>query len=100
MKDHQRFTLSHQNAEGRLKYKNLVKKTEIIKVKKLSPYPANLPPADHSRKQILQLKDDEVIGIYNNIQEAANAVGVTHSTIWKVLRGLKKSSKGYQWKYA
>ncbi|MGC4037037.1 MAG: IS1595 family transposase [Chitinophagaceae bacterium] len=92
IKDVERFALSLKNAEGRLRYVTLTKKDAAIS----NPLPVHNYPAG----TILQIKDGEIVGTYTKLKEAAQAVGVNTGTIWKVLKGLKKSSKGYQWKYA
>ncbi len=60
---------------------------------------------DHCRtttrgsKPVLQIKNGEIINRYNSAKEAANKMKVTKATLNQAARGLKKTCRGYQWKY-
>lgn len=57
--------------------------------------PKNLPT-----KPVIQLTlDNKEIKIWNSITEAANATGADQSTIIRVCKGVKKTAKGFHWKY-
>lgn len=93
MKDPSRFTMSLQNVEGRLKYKELTSSPSNEE----SLYPIGyVKGAGH----ILQFQGKELIGQYHSQREAANKNGLSQSKISRVLRGVKKTTGGFSWKYA
>lgn len=93
IKDADRFVMTIQNAECRLKYKTLV---------------AALPPSvitvnsvtENRNYGIIQLKDGEVIGHYNSIKEAHKKTGLDRHSIRKALKGIYKKTGGFNWIYA
>jgi len=93
MKDAARFTLSLQNAKGRLRYTTLTEKKEDKPIKPV------LPVTDYTIREIVQVKNGEIVATYPSIQKAAEAAGCTRQDIWRVLRGIRASAKGYQWRY-
>lgn len=95
MKDPQRFTLSLQNIEGRLKYKNLIATPNPIPIIK-----SNVPPHNYSKGTVLQMKGTEIIANYLNCEQAAKSMGVKPIQIWRVLKGRKNTCHGYKWIYA
>ena len=53
------------------------------------------------KKPVLQIADDgHVIQRFNSIKDAAHHVGVLEQNISAVVRGIKKHSGGFPWKYA
>lgn len=62
-----------------------------------------LPPARKRRfptRQVTQIdKEGNIINIYNSIREAAKEVNLSEKTLWKVLRGKRKTAAGYRWEY-
>lgn len=49
---------------------------------------------------VLCILNGEIIAKYNSAKEAAVATGAKSSNISKVVKGIRKSAGGYQWKYA
>jgi transposase-like protein len=95
MKDPSRFAYLLQNCQGRLDYKTLTyKPTKEIKAALEIPHKAN------QVRPIIQVKDGELIATYNTIRQAAKAVGLATPTIWRVLKGQKRTAGGYEWYYA
>ena len=52
------------------------------------------------KKQIIQLKDDEQVAVYESATEAANAIGSTKSNVSKCCVGKLKQINGYTFKYS
>lgn len=94
MNDAARFTISLQNVDGRLKWKDLVFNTEKVENENV------LPIADHSVRKILQIESGIVINQFDSIKDAERATGIPWNGIYKCLRGKRRTSKGYTWKYA
>lgn len=95
IKDYERFTASLQMLKGRLKYKDLVRKEEPQEIEIPAPIQPELP-----KGLVMQIQYGKLIATYPNVAAAAKAVGVAKSTIWKVVHGLKRTSKGCEWKYS
>jgi hypothetical protein len=95
MKDPQRFIYSLQNIEGRLKYKTLIAAKSPI-----DPIKSTIPAHNYPKGSILQIKGNTIIANYPTIQAAVNAVSGSYSPLWRVLKGRKKTHKGFEWKYA
>lgn len=91
--DAERFNYSLTAIEGRLSYKSLVNRNEITADQSImfNSLRAAIP--------VVQLKNGEVIGRYNSINEAARLTGSDVSAIHRVLKGTRKSTNGFQWKY-
>jgi len=94
LKDAARFTLSLQRLDGRLKYKDLIQDIGEINNPITEP-----PPLDYTPKPILQIKDGVILKQFPNVAEAARQTGVFKGGIYKCLRGQRKQSKGFNWKY-
>lgn len=95
IKDYQRFTLSIQSVEGRLTYKKLI---EVKEVKK-TVVATIADPLKGTQRAIVQLQDGVIINQYVSLNEAARLSGLTRSMIGRVLKGERKTSHGYVWKY-
>lgn len=96
MKDSARFTMSLQNAEGRLKYKTLVGTKQPV----CDNTPFVLTEAKKGEKRpVHQIKDGQIIATFDSIREAAKAIGISPALIGRVVRGKKKHTHGYSWKY-
>lgn len=96
MKDASRFTLSLQNIEGRLTWKDLTYNPDVIseniEAKKLNPKIKGRP--------VYQIKDGVIIAKYDTVKEAGKSTGISWQNISRVLRGKRNSVGGCQWKYA
>lgn len=96
MKDANRFTYSLQRAEGRLTYKNLIQKS----LPQLTASGEVVPFKKYSRVHILiQSKDGEIIAQYSSVKEAAQKLNIGEAGIRKVLKGNRRTSGGFEWKY-
>lgn len=95
MKDPARFNLSLQNCEGRLTYKNLVKKPEV-----------NTPATEinahkkYTIRPIVQCQDGKFMAQFPSITAAAKATGLNKGSIYNALTGKKSVAGGYEWYYA
>ncbi len=98
MKDPQRFTYALQNIEGRLKYKTLINKIEHKKISDFEKL-QTLQPKKLGRP-VYQIKNGEIIAKYNSISEAVILTNIKQSNISRCIRGLKKSTGGFEWRYA
>jgi hypothetical protein len=97
MNDATRFTLTLQNVEGRLTYKNLIKKPVEPETKPVIVYESD---SKNYRRPVIQYKDGKMIAQYPSMIEAAKITGAKVQGISKVVRGLKFTSGGFGWKYA
>lgn len=99
MNDAARFTLTLQNIQGRLKWKDLTAKTEaenqIIEI----PESKILAAKQHGRP-VYQIKNGKVIGYFPTMTAAAGATGLKKAHISRCARGKKKTTGGFEWKYA
>lgn len=43
--------------------------------------------------------DDDLVRVYSSIYEAAKSVGTTQYNVSRAVNGLRKSCKGFVWKY-
>jgi hypothetical protein len=60
---------------------------------------AHNQPISHP-KRVLQINSEgNVINSYNSIKEASEAIGLTPSSITKVVTGKNQTAGGYKWKY-
>lgn len=102
MKDNARFTYSLQNVTGRLKWKVLTDKSKDTPDNKMAitfnPPEFKLNPKIYGRP-VAQIKNGEIIALYNSLTEAEEKTGIKSQQISKVCRGLKKMTGGFQWKY-
>lgn len=97
MKDSARFTYSLQNVEGRLSYKQLVGIKQPVVV---NDTVATTETKQGRKRPVHQIKDGQIVATYPSIREAAKALGIAPSLIGFVVRGKKKHTHGYHWKYA
>ncbi len=95
LKDAARFTYSLQRLDGRLKYKDLIQDID-----ETGKPVTKLPPLVYKAKPILQIKDGVILNQFPSVSEAARQTGIYKGGIWKCLRGQRKQSKGFNWKYA
>lgn len=99
--DGDRFAKSLTNMEGRLTYKELIKKTELSADLLVAPVLPPLAVTDNRyRRPILQIQNGKVIAHFSSIKEASIITGIKQQMISKVVRGFKRSTGGYEWKYA
>jgi hypothetical protein len=99
MKDPSRFTLTLQNVEGRLKWKDLTAKTEAETAVIEIPEKKILAAKQHGRP-VYQLKNGKVIGYYPTMNDAAEAAGCNQSKISQCCNGKRRVTGGFGWKYA
>ena len=60
----------------------------------------NLSKSCANKKKVKQIKDGEVIRIWDSIVEAGEAIGISYPySISKVGKGIKREAGGYQWEY-
>lgn len=50
-------------------------------------------------KPIYQLKDNVIINKFNSLMDAERKTGINNRNIWRVLKGIRKHTGGYGWKY-
>ncbi len=101
MKDPERFTLTLQNVEGRLKYKDLVKKS----ASELTPQIIEIPERQiiaHKKhgRPVYQMRNGKVVAYFKSMTEASNNTGIKHVAICRCAKGERKTAGGYEWKYA
>jgi len=51
------------------------------------------------RKQVIQIKDGNIINCYPSITDAAKALHCRNTSIYLVLSGKNSTAKGYFWEY-
>jgi len=95
--DPQRFTISLQQVEGRLTWKNLVNAAIPSNVTLALPEPETAELG--IQRAVVQMKGDVVINQFESINEAARQTGMRKILIWRVLKGERKTSHGFKWKY-
>ena len=101
MNDGQRFELCLTQLAGRLSYKELIKETELTNETTIAPaLPEQIIGKAGIKRAIYQIKDGKIVAQYPSILEAAKITGVKRQRISRVLLGIRKSSGGYEWKYA
>ncbi len=99
LNDPARFTLSLQNMDGRIKWKDLTAKIDqpkpVIEIsdKKI------LSAKKHGRP-VYQIKNGTTVGYYTSLKQASEMTGIRKAMISKVVRGVKKTTGGFEWKYA
>ena len=94
IKDAERFTLSLRNVEGRLTYKNLVNKPESTTTNNEA-----VEGIKGAQRPIAQIQDGVIVNQFESINEAAKATGMRKILIWRVLKGQRRTSHGFEWKY-
>lgn len=101
MHDGQRFELTISNIDGRLSYKDLIKKTELTSEVIIAPdVPTIIFNSKVKGKPVLQLRGNEIIAQYASMAEAARITRIRRQSINDVVTGKNKSTGGYEWKYA
>ncbi len=100
LKDGERFEMCLTNIKGKLSYKDLIKKTELSASLLINPVlpPLVLNPKIKGRA-ICQIKNNRIVAEYPSIISASKATGIHPASISKVVRGLRKSTNGFIWKY-
>ena len=59
-----------------------------------------LYPDSHLPKRVGQYTmDDDLVRVYSSIYEAAKSVGTTQYNVSRAVNGIRKSCKGFVWKY-
>lgn len=100
VKDGERFESTLGRIESRLSWKELTKDNGLTAETTIEP---SLPPMivnkQGTKRTVQQLLNGELIAEYPSIIEAAQATGISVTGISKVVRGLTKTTGGYQWKY-
>lgn len=96
IKDAQRFSLSLQRLDGRLKYKDLIHNPDTIEAQ----YGSQIVGKSGSKRPVYQIENGQIIATYDSLTSAQNATGINKSGISAALRGIKPSAGGYKWKYA
>lgn len=104
MKDADRFNLSLQMVDGRLKWKDLIDKSNDTPESKMQitfePKGMSIASIGNANnKPVQQIKDGEVVATYVSLKEAQQLTGITWQNISRVLNGKRKSTGGYKWKY-
>ena len=100
IKDGDRFELTLQRVNGTLSYKELTKDNGFTNEGTIAPViPNNMVMKQGIKRAVIQLINGKEVAQYPTIKEASNITGIEVSLISKVLRGITKSTKGYQWKY-
>jgi hypothetical protein len=96
LKDDQRFVMSLGLLDGRLTYKSLINTAQQVQPERTFPM---MEERISNRPRILQIKDGKVIGRYPSACEAARQTGCNNRFISYTLKGQRKSTGGYEWKY-
>lgn len=102
LKDGERFEVSLGYIEGRLSWKELTKDNGLPTKAVIQPkaIPINSKAGTRGKKNpVAQISNGEIIAVYPSIVEAEKATGIKQQNISKVVRGLRKTTSGYQWKY-
>lgn len=97
MKDADRFTMSLQNLEGRLKYKDLTYNPET---KTENKFGEQVVGKQGKPRPVYQVQDGEIIARFDSLTIAQNTTGINKAHISAALRGVKPSAGGFKWKYA
>ena len=97
MNDASRFNLALNNCEGRLKYKTLIQKQQTGNIKFIG---GNLDYQKGKQRPVIQVKDGQIIGSFKNAKKAGEETGCDSNAIRRVLRGKKKTHRGFEWYYA
>ncbi|MEP7377027.1 MAG: IS1595 family transposase [Chitinophagaceae bacterium] len=98
MKDADRFTLSLQQAEGRLTYKALVQRPETTEV--IETVIDTTIERRGKKQPVIALQGGVIVGEYESIRDAARKTGIKFQMISRVLSGKKATCGGFVWKYA
>ena len=99
MTDTERFNLSLTQIEGRLKYKDLKAfKGNPNENEQVTFFPI-METKHGNKKSVLQFKNGQLVGKYPTIIEASRQTGIAPDMIRRVLKGIKHTTSGYEWKY-
>lgn len=97
MTDAERFNLSLSQVEGRLKYKVLTDKSKGNGKDQIT-----FEPKEQVKLKInavIQYKDGKEIARFKSVPEAVKATNCKSASIYRVLKGIKNTTGGYEWKY-
>ena len=98
--DGQRFELSLGRIEGSLSWKELIKENGFEAAAIIEPNIPIIESGIQGRKRpIAQMLEGEIIATFPSIIAASRATGIKPVALSKNVRGTRKSSGGYQWKY-
>ncbi len=97
IKDAARFTMSLQRMEGRLKYKDLIYSPEPIKS---NQFGEQVTRRGSERRPVYQIRNGEILNRFDTIKEAGEKTGIMPQHISRCVRGVKKTTGGFEWKYA
>ena len=100
MNDASRFTLSLQNVEGRLKYKDLVNTPLYTSQGTPLTKPNYVIVEGRRTTPVYQLKDGAIVAQFPTIKKATEVTGINKRAILGVLKGRKKTTGGFGWQYA
>jgi hypothetical protein len=100
IKDAARFTLSLQNTEGRLKWKDLTAKIEEVITTSVVSYSEQITLNQGIKRAVYQIKNGVIIDRFNTLKEAGEKTGVKQQAISCALRGKQPKAGGFEWKYA
>ncbi|MDP4284106.1 MAG: IS1595 family transposase [Bacteroidota bacterium] len=101
LKDGERFEISLTKIAGRLTYKDLIKKTELSELPMIRPQLPDLSVgAQGKMRAVYQIKNNKIVAKYSSLKEASIMTGIIAPNISKCVRGLRKSTKGFVFKYA
>ena len=100
MNDGERFELCLTQLTGRLPYKELIKDNGLTNETIIEPiFPKiDLNPKIYGRP-IAQMLHGKIVAQYPSAVDAERVTGIKKRAISGVLRGINKSTGGYQWKY-
>lgn len=93
MNDADRFALSIQSIECRLKYKTLIAAPEPFTISTDVQTP-------NTGKGIFQIKDGEIVGHYASLAEAKRITKINKSNILSACKGRRKDAGGFNWCFA
>lgn len=100
IKDGQRFESALGAIETRLSWKELTKDNGLTNETVIEP---ELPPISISKQgkkaSVAQIFNGKIIAIFPSIVEAAKATGIKKEGISHAVRGNRKTTGGYHWKY-
>ena len=87
------------NHKDEVKTNNSVDNLEWCTVKYNNSYGTKITRiAKANRKPVVQIKEGEVIAIYESASEASSTTGANYSKIRMCCRGRRKTAGGYEWR--
>ncbi len=100
VKDGDRLELTLKQVNGTLSYKELTKDNGFSNEGLIAPeLPTQMIMKQGIKRAVAQLQDGKILAQYPTIVEASKVTGIKKEHISRVVRGIKKSTGGYQWKY-